>query len=60
MIHFFIGLLLGALAVLMVLVSAEDATLALIVGAVVTVLYWLIVALAKGKLRFEFDFDFSD
>lgn len=60
MIHFFIGLLLGALAALAVFASVEDTTLALIVGVVTAVLYWLIVALAKGKIRFDFDFDFSD
>lgn len=58
MIHFLTGLLLGALAALAVFAPVEDPMIAVAVGIVTAVLYWLIVALVKGKIHF--DFDFSD
>jgi hypothetical protein len=59
-IHFFIGLLLGLLAAELTFAVTGDRTLYLIAGIATPVLYWLIVAVAKGKIRFDFDFDFFD
>lgn len=60
MIHFFIGLFLGLLAASIAFAITENHTLYLITGIAAPILYWLIVAVVKGKLRFDFVFDFSD
>jgi uncharacterized membrane protein (UPF0136 family) len=57
--HFIIGLLLGGLAGGGAYYVSHDDTVALIVGCVVAVLYWIIAVAVKTGNSGGFDIDFD-